>query len=176
MVVRVFSVWAVVLILSCGFLSSLEADILKSVDDDGAIYYSDQPLKGIDYEWVDEGEKSYFFFEPTNELKNKKAQVLPPRRVLPKPIQQQKKIRKDVGETLVEGAPARRYPSGRISTDRTSVRTNSGSRSTQRIPTKRASVRGNSSSRTSTERTSTKRTSGRGSSSRRASSERTSTR
>lgn len=155
---RIFSVWTAVLIWSCVFLPSLEADVLKWVDDDGTTYYSDLPLKGIEFEWVEDGEKSYFSYEPTNEKKNKKPQVLPSRSILPKSIQKPKKVHKDYGQAILERPPARQYPSGRasterISTERTSARGGSSGRtSTERIFTERTSARGGSSGRTSTER------------------------
>lgn len=177
MVGRKYSVWAVIIILSFVISSSLEAvvleesDVLKSVDDDGTIYYSDQPLKGIDFEWVDNEVKNHFSFEPSNVLKEKKPQVLPSRRVLPKSIQPQKQVRKNYGQATVGGTSTRGYP-GRTSTERTSARGNSSSRaSTDRTSTNRTSARGNSAARTSTDRTST-----RGSSSARTSTERSSTR
>ena len=46
--VRVFSVWAAILILSFVFSSSLEAEIFKWVDDNGTTHYSDQPEQKID--------------------------------------------------------------------------------------------------------------------------------
>ena len=46
--VRVFSVWAAILILPFVFSSSLEAEIFKWVDDNGTTHYSDQPEQKID--------------------------------------------------------------------------------------------------------------------------------
>lgn len=104
--VRVFWVWRVILILFFVFSSSLEAEVFKWVDDSGKTHYTDEPLKGKDYEWVDDDEGSYIAYQPSNKLQNKNSPISTSRNASPETSPQQEKARSAYGKTKVE-TPAR---------------------------------------------------------------------
>ena len=168
--VRVFWVWRVILILFFVFSSSLEAEVFKWVDDSGKTHYTDEPLKGKDYEWVDDDEGSYIAYQPSNKLQNKNSPISTSRTVSPKTSPQQEKARGAYGKTKVETPARQNSIRGGISlrqntTSRSSGRGNSvGGNLVRQNATRGSSARGGSAGGTSLRQNATERSSGRGSS------------
>ncbi len=168
--VRVFRVWRVILILFFVFSSSLEAEVFKWVDDNGKIHYTDEPLKGKDYEWVDDDKGSYIAYQPSNKLQNKNSPISTSRTVSPETSPPQEKARGAYGKTKVD-TPARQNSirGGSFvrqnATRRSSGRGSSvGGNSVRQNATVRSSGRGSSVGGNSVRQNATVRSSGRGSS------------
>ena len=187
---RVFFVWTVILILFFVFSSSLEAEVFKWVDDSGKIHYTDEPLKGKDYEWVDDDEGSYVSYQSSKKLQNKNSPISTSQKVPSNTSPQQEKAHGAYGKTEA-GTPARQNSiRGGISlrqnaTERSSGRGSSaggislrqnatrrssgggnsvGGNSVRQNTTERSSARGNSAGGNSVRQNATNRSSGRGSS------------
>jgi hypothetical protein len=140
MAMRVYWVGTAILFWSLVYSPSLEADIFKWVDDQGAVHYTDLPSKSKDYEWINDSETIHFSFKPGKNLENKNKQALPARKIRSKIITQQKKVRKNYSPsngggnyqpstrpTATRGNYQRQTRSGRGSATRSSGRGRSSS-------------------------------------------------
>jgi hypothetical protein len=108
---RIFSIWVPILILSFVFSASLNAQILKWVDKNGTTHYGDRPSGVKDYEVVDDSNLITYSKQSVKKRKSKKYRRLPSRVVSPKTGQQQQQYRTEGSSSSQQ--PARGSSSSR---------------------------------------------------------------